>query len=234
MEMLPNRTEAGHALAQRLAEYKGQDVVVYGLTRGGVVTAKAVADALGAPLDVLVSCKVGFPDRPEHALGAITDDGYSVFDNEACRSIPFDWLNKEADRCAQEAWRRRGIYRAGRTPIDVAGKTAIVVDDGIATGYTMEAALQSLRHRHPAQIVVAVPVAPLPVVVQLRRVVDDVVVTLTPEPFVAVAHWYSNFAPVDDRDVLEALCETANTKGSCLETDDTRGRSQPPIRSIFQ
>lgn len=207
MEMLLNRTEAGHALAERLAEYKGQDAVVYGLTRGGVVTAKAVADALGVPLDVLVSCKVGFPNHPERALGAITDDGYSVFDNEACRSIPFDWLNIATDRCAQEALRRQSIYEAGRTPIDAAGKTAIVVDDGIATGYTMEAALQSLRHRHPARIVVAVPVAPLPVVVQLRRAADDVIVILTPEPFVAVAHWYANFPPVDDRDVLKALRE---------------------------
>lgn len=205
--MLLDRTEAGHALAQRLAEYKGQDVVVYGLTRGGVVTAKAVADALGAPLDVLVSCKVGYPDHPERALGAISDDGYSVFDNKACESISFDWINRETERCAQEARRRRNVYEGQRAPIDVQGKTAIVVDDGIATGYTMEAALQSLRHRHPARIVVAVPVAPLPVVMQLRSAVDVVVAILTPEPFLAVAHWYANFAPVDDRDVLKLLQE---------------------------
>ncbi|MGV3618508.1 MAG: phosphoribosyltransferase [Fimbriimonas sp.] len=203
MEMLLNRTEAGRALAKRLADYKGEEVVVYGLTRGGVVTAKAVAESLGAPLDILVTCKVGFPDHPARTLGAITDDGYTVFDNDACRSLPFDWLSKETERCGQEARRRREIYQDKKAPIDVRGKTGILVDDGVATGYTIEAALQSLRHRHPARIVVAVPVAPLPVVTRLRRVVDDVVVLLTPEPFVAIPHWYVNFAPVDDRDVIK-------------------------------
>lgn len=208
-----NRTDAGEELARCLSHYRGRDVVVFGLPRGGVITAKTIADALDAPMDVIIARKIGHPENPEYAVGAVTDDGETVFDHAACARLSFEWLEKEAERQILEGARRRASYLGSRARPLVEGKTAIVVDDGVATGYTMEAAIQSVRHMKPSHIVIATPVAPKDFIDRFQKVVDEVVVVQTPRPYLSVGQWYVDFRPVDDREVIEALEERGGSEG---------------------
>ena len=206
-----DRREAGRRLADKLTAYAHRpEVVVLALPRGGVPVAFEVARALGAPLDVFVVRKLGVPGQEELAIGAVATGGVRVLNAElvAALDIPARVLEAVTEREQQELARRESLYRGDRPAPELRGKTAILVDDGLATGASMFAAVQALRQRQPAHIVVAVPVAPPETCEALRTVVDDVLCAMTPEPFHAVGRWYENFDQTTD-DEVHALLEEA-------------------------
>lgn len=209
-----NRAEAGRVLAEHLRKYAGRDdVVVLGLPRGGVPVAFEVATALEAPFDVFLVRKVGVPGYEEFALGALASGGTGVLNEELVKSlgIPREVVAAEVAKETRELQRRERAYRGDRPPPDVAGRTVIVVDDGLATGSTMLAAVQALRERGPARIVVAVPVADPAVCASLRAVADEVVCARTPRPFYAVGAWYDDFGQTSDDEVRELLAQARDT-----------------------
>jgi putative phosphoribosyl transferase len=204
-----DRCEAGRRLAAQLADLADQDPIVVGLPRGGVPVAAEVARRLGAPLDVIVVRKLGVPFQPELGMGAVGEDGVLVLDRAMVdmAGVPPDELARIATRERNEVTRRARDLRGGRPPIPLAGRTVIIVDDGIATGGTARAALQ-VAHAHGARrVVLAVPVAAPDTVQALRREADRVVCLETPEPFDAVGRWYDDFRPVTEREVLDLLTE---------------------------
>lgn len=203
-----DRLEAGRVLTRRLGRYANRpDVVVLGLPRGGVPVAFAVAHALAAPLDVFVVRKLGAPGQEELAMGAIASGGVRVLNEDvvAALDIPEDTIQATTVRQLEELRRREDLYRAGRPLVDVTGKTVILIDDGLATGSTMRAAVRALRQKGPARVVVAVPVAAEATCEQLRLEADEVVCVMTPEPFYAVGLWYQDFAQTTDQQVRELL-----------------------------
>jgi erythromycin esterase-like protein/predicted phosphoribosyltransferase len=203
-----NRAEGGRRLAERMREYAGrEDVVVLGLPRGGVVVAFEVAAVLGAPLDVFLVRKLGVPGHEELALGAIATGGTRVLNKQLIESldIPPEWIEAIDATERRELERRDLLYRAGRAPPDLAGKTVILVDDGLATGSTMLAAVHAVRQDDPARVVVAVPVADPEVCEQLRAVADEVECLSTPRPLRAVGVWYEDFAQTSDEEVRDLL-----------------------------
>lgn len=203
-----NRAEAGRRLAAALTQYRSQpEVVVLGLTRGGVPVAAEVASALGAPLDVVVVRKIGVPFQPELAMGAIAGDDTQFLDYGLIHSIglPNDEVNRVIARERAELERRERLYRAGRPPLSLKGRIAILVDDGLATGSTMLAAVQFARKRQAKKIVLAIPVASVESVEKLRNKVDQCVCLETPDPFYSVGDWYGNFLPTEDAEVLKLL-----------------------------
>ena len=203
-----DRTEAGRLLAERLRKYADRDdVVVFGLPRGGVPVAFEIASALGAPLDVFVVRKLGVPGHAEYALGAIATGGTRVLNKELIESlnIPSDWIEAIDAKERRELERRERAYRPDRPPPDVAGKTVIVVDDGLATGSTMLAAVQAIRQDDPARVVVAVPVADPDVCADLGAAADEVVCLSTAQPLVAVGLWYDEFSQTTDGQVRDLL-----------------------------
>lgn len=206
--LFKDRAEAGRALAKTLSNYRNEDCVVYGLPRGGVVPAVEVAQSLGAPLDLLITRKLSHPDNKEYAIGAVSDEGDVVLSPEAARVYP-ELLEFERTQKLREAQDRRVKYLGGRPKVNVEGRTAIVVDDGIATGYTMKAALIALKKRKPARIVVAAPVGPMDVVDEMSGYADEVIVPNTPEDFYAIGAYYLDFAPVEDEAVIAAMKEAA-------------------------
>ena len=188
-----DRTDAGRRLAAKLAAYaKRRDVIVLALPRGGVPVGYEVARALDAPLDVFVVRKLGVPGYEELAMGAVATGGVRVLNDELVQrlGIPDDLIEAVAAREQRELARRERLYRGGRPPPDVRGRTVILVDDGLATGATMHAAIAALRQLQPARIVVAVPTASPDTCEQLQAEVDDVICAITPEPFQAVGRWY--------------------------------------------
>jgi predicted phosphoribosyltransferase len=204
-----DRAEAGRELGERLAaEYaRRPDVLVLALPRGGVAIGREVADILDAPLDVLVVRKLGFPGQDELAMGAIASGGARVL-NEALleqTGLPRDRVDAVVDRELEELRRREQLYRGNRPAPDVSGKSVIVVDDGLATGSTMLAAVQALRSEDPARIVVAVPTAPPQTCTALENVADEVVCLRQPYPFYAVGLSYEDFSEVGDEDVRRLL-----------------------------
>jgi len=203
-----DRAHAGRELAIRLAGFAGRrDVVVLALPRGGVPVAYEVAEALHAPLDVFVVRKVGAPGQEELALGAVASGGVLALNEGLVRAFGLEDREVESlvAREREELSRRESLYRHGRPPLDVRGKVAILVDDGLATGSSMEAAVQALRALAPASIVVAVPVAPPSARAQFARRADDFVCAATPEPFHAVGEWYEEFEQVNDEEVQDLL-----------------------------
>ena len=204
-----NRREAGKRLAEALRTYRGGKTVVYALPRGGVPVGFEVAKELGAPLDLIISRKIGHPHYPEYAVCAVTEDGDLVCDEAERASLEPAWLEGAVEHGRAEAKRRREVYLAGRKHISARGRKAIVVDDGIATGLTMRAALQSLRKEHPKQLVAAVPVAPHDVVETLRSEADAVVVLEGAEHYLgAVGAYYDDFSQVTDGEVAKLLGRT--------------------------
>jgi putative phosphoribosyl transferase len=201
-----DRAEAGDRLAKALVEHAGTDCVVLAIPRGGVVVGEAVARALGAPLDVVVPRKIGAPGNPELGLGAVAP-GVRVLDAhllDVLRVTP-DYLDREIAAQEREIERRQHAYRKGRPPVQVEGKVAIVVDDGIATGGTAAAALRWARAQGASRVILAVPVAPTQ---SMRRLADDadrIVVLATPEPFLAVGEWYRRFDQTSDDEVVATL-----------------------------
>jgi predicted phosphoribosyltransferase len=206
-----DRREAGRLLAARLSAYANRpDVVVLALPRGGVPVAAEVARALGAPLDVFVVRKLGVPGHEEFAFGAIATGGVRVLNEDVVRAlqIPDRVIDAVAAREQEELARRERVYRGDRPPLDVRGRTVILVDDGLATGATMHAAIRALRQQQPARIVVAVPTASPEACDELKRVVDDVVCATTPDPFYAVGLWYEDFSQTTDEEVRELLARS--------------------------
>ena len=206
--MFRDRSEAGHVLAQELSAYDGrEDVIVLALPRGGVPVAFEVARAIHAPLDVFVVRKLGVPGHEELAMGAIASGGILVTEPNVIEdlAIPPDVVADVAAREEQERLRREREYRGDRPEVDVLGRTVILVDDGLATGSTMRAAVAALRKLRPASIMVAVPVAAPSACAELAPEVDDIVCTRTPEPFYSVGRWYGEFSQTTDEEVRELL-----------------------------
>jgi len=212
-----DRAEAGRSLAWRLEKYANRhDVVVLAVPRGGVPVAFEVAVVLRAPLDVFLVRKLGVPGHEEVAFGAIASGGVRVLDRQILRTLAIAWSEVEAltARAEQELKRREAAYRGRELPLSVAGKIAILVDDGIATGASLLAAIRALRQLRPAEIVVAVPVAPAPVAERLAHEVDEMVCVVTPEPFRAVGEFYDDFSQVEDEEVIELLARNRQTESA--------------------
>jgi predicted phosphoribosyltransferase len=206
-----DRRAAGRRLAAALGRYAGRpDVVVLALPRGGVPVAHEVARALGAPLDVFVVRKLGVPGHEELAMGALATPGVRVLNEPVVRGlgIPPHVIDAVARQEEAELARRERLYRGDRPPLDVRGRTVILVDDGLATGATMHAAVRALRQRQPARIVVAVPTAAAEACEALETEADEVVCAVTPEPFYSVGLWYDDFEQTTDDEVRALLAES--------------------------
>ena len=216
-----DRTDAGRQLAARLTAFADRsDLIVLGLPRGGVPVAHEVAMRLKAPLDVCLVRKLGVPGDPEFAMGAIASGGIEILSTDVIRDlgIPPALVQQVAVRERLELERRDVLYRAGRRPPVVRDRTVILVDDGLATGSTMQAAVLALKQQAPARIVVAAPVGSRQACEQLRRVVDAVECVATPDPFGAVGLWYEEFSQTTDEEVTRLLAATSV---------DPQGRSRP-------
>ena len=203
-----DRADAGRKLAPLLRRFKGRsDVLVLALPRGGVPVGYEVAHALGVPLDICVVRKLGVPGHEELAMGAIGPGGVRVLNTDviAALRIPDDVLNQVAHEEQRELQRRASLYRGDRPWPDLKGKTVILVDDGLATGSTMRAAVAAVRAHQPAQIVVAVPTASPFTVAEFRQIADECLSVLMPEPFQAVGLWYQDFNQTSDEDVRRLL-----------------------------
>ena len=203
--LFEDRKDAGRKLAQALISYRNRDVVVYALPRGGVVIGAEVARVLDAPLDLVIARKIGHPSLPECAIAAVTEDGHIVTSPEEELRLDRRWFEQEVRIQQKEANRRRQVYVQGREPLPVIGRIAIIVDDGVATALTMFAAIQQLRQRYPARIVVAVPVAHPAAVRKLKLLADEVIALHTPESFMAVGRYYVQFDQVSDAEVIDLM-----------------------------
>ena len=205
-----NRRHAGAELGRKLARYNGRDdVVVLGLPRGGVPVAFEVAQALGAELDIFVVRKLGVPGQRELAMGAIASGGIRVLNHDVVSwlGIARDVIDEIAGEEQAELERRERLYRGDRPPVDIRDRIVVLVDDGLATGSTMRAAVQAVRKYEPSRIVVAVPVAPRSTCTEFESLADEVVCAQTPEPFSAVGQWYREFSQTIDDEVRELLQE---------------------------
>lgn len=219
-EQLPfrDRTEAGAVLAEHLKRYRGAHPVVLGIARGGLVVAAEVARRLGAPLDVIVARKLGAPGAPEFAIGAVTAAGSPYLDVEAIRQLGVPPAFVEAETTAQQAQARRqeGLFRAHRGRVLTRHRTAIVVDDGLATGATARAAVRALRAERPAWIVVAAPVGSAAACAALEGEADAVVCPLAPIGFRAVGQYYADFGQTPDAEVQQILAEAGGMGAPAL------------------
>jgi putative phosphoribosyl transferase len=203
-----NRADAGRQLAARLCEYAHRpDLLVLGLPRGGVVVAAEVAEVLGARLDVFIVRKIGVPGHAELAMGAIASGGVVIRNDQVLDALGIadETFESVVARGREELARREAAYRADRPPLEIAGHCLIVIDDGMATGSTMQAAVQGVRAGHPERTVVAVPVAARQTCRELRAEVDELVCLATPEPFFGVGQWYDDFHQVTDEEVRRLL-----------------------------
>lgn len=240
MRLFQDRRDAGRQLAQRLDRFIGvPDVLVLGLPRGGVPVAYEVAARIGAPLDVLIVRKLGVPGHAELAMGAIASGGVQVVDQRVINmlNIPRESFEAVAQRERGELERREHMFRAGRPPLDIAGRTVILVDDGLATGASMAAAIDAIRTRGPARLVAAVPVAPPETCEALATRADEMICLYTPEELYAVGLWYADFTQTSDAEVRQLL-EVSHAASSERATqpgptdpravgDDHRTRRQP-------
>jgi len=204
--MFSDRVEAGKRLAEALDHLDGEEVVVLGVPRGGVVVAAEVAAQHGWPLDIVVPRKVGAPFNPELGLGAIAP-GVRVLDERMLRTLGVseEYLEDEIRKQEEEIRRRTEAYRRGKAPVELAGKTVVIVDDGIATGGTAIAAVRWAKAQGAKRVVPAVPVAPREAVAKLSKEADEVVALAVPEPFFAVGQWYGDFPQTSDEQVVELL-----------------------------
>jgi putative phosphoribosyl transferase len=201
-----DRTDAGKRLAEALERFRGQDGIVYALPRGGVAVGAEVATALRMPLDLIIPRKIGHPFNAEYAICAIAEDGSRVCNEEEVSRVDPTWLEEEIASELKEAKRRRQRYLGGREPLAAQGKIAIVVDDGVATGLTMLAAVRDARKRLPARLVVAVPVTPSDTAQRLRAEADELVALDIPSVFLgAIGAYYDSFVQVTDEEVAALL-----------------------------
>lgn len=229
--MFTDRTEAGKRLAERLGRFADQETVVLGLPRGGIPVAYEVATALHAPLDVIVVRKLGVPFQPELAMGAIGEDGARVLNDEVLQlaRVTASELAAVEERERAELERRARRFRGARPRIDLTGRTALIVDDGIATGSTARAACQVARAHGAARIVLAAPVAPPDAGRRFAGDVDELIVCETPELFYGVGQFYTDFSQTSDDEVVDLLAAAARTEPTALQT--TAVDDDPPLRS---
>ena len=225
-----DRFDAGRNLAMRLSEYANrQDVVILALPRGGLPVAFEVAGALKAPLDVFLVRKLGLPGYEELAMGALASGDVRVINEDVVRQfkIPQHVMDAVAAEQQRELERREQMYRAGREPLNVAGKTVILIDDGLATGSTMRAAVQALRLSNAQKIVVAVPVSAADTCENLRSEADQIVCAEAPEDFTAVGRWYVDFTQTTDEEVCELLNRAAHER----RVERLREQGKVPVAS---
>ncbi len=209
-----DRVDAGRKLASALSQFRGRDVVVLGIPRGGVVVANEVANALGAPLDVVVTRKIEAPGEPEYALGAVTQDGEVIMDRQAAESLgaSASYLDDQVRKKREEVRERLERLRGDAPYPELEGKVVIIVDDGIATGSSVGAAVISVKKRKPKEIVVAVPVAPADAKETLAEEGARVLCLETPGPFLAIGEFYGDFDQVEDLEVKRILDESASQR----------------------
>lgn len=214
MRRFADRREAGAALARALAEYRGRNPLVLAIPRGAVPMGAVVAEQLEGELDVVLVRKLGAPWNPEFAVGAVSEDGATLVDEDAATAAGADRAYLEEERATQLARlrTRRMTYTPLRPPVDPAGRVVIVLDDGVATGSTMVAALRAVRARGPAELVAATAVAPPSALAKLRAEADRVVVLLTHEPFYGVGRFFDDFTQVEDDEVARVLARAARPR----------------------
>lgn len=201
-----DRQDAGQQLAKALSKFKGdKTALILALPRGGVVVAAEIARELKLPLDLVVPRKIGAPNNPEYAIGAITETGEGIMNPDEVALVDPKWLKSERAKEMKEARRRLTVYRGKRPPLDLGGKTAILVDDGVATGFTMRAAIASVGARKPKMIVVAIPHGAGDSIKLLKKEADEVVVLETPIFYGAVGAFYTSFPQVEDNEVITIM-----------------------------
>jgi putative phosphoribosyl transferase len=203
-----DRREAGQLLAEEMGFLKGkEDVIVLGIPRGGVVVAYEVAQAIDVPLDIYITRKIGAPHNPELAIGAVASDGGIVLDQDLVRQlgVPEDYIENETERQRQEIERRAKEYRGDRPSLELAGKTVVVVDDGVATGATTLATLRALKRQEPKELILAIPVGPPDTVKRLGKEADRVICLSSPRLFWAVGAFYVTFDQTSDEEVKQLL-----------------------------
>lgn len=222
-----DRQDAGRQLGALLQRYRDENPVVLALPRGGVAVGYEVARVLGAPLDVLVARKIGAPGQPELGIGAVAPGGVRVVDERAVHWLGVSEAELESIAAAEtaEMERREARYRDGRPPVDLSGRTAILVDDGLATGVTARAAIAAVRRRGPRRLVLAVPVCAWETTGRIRPLVDELVCAHTPDDFRAVGLWYADFGQLADEDVTRLL-ERADSERRTQNA--AAGPPQPP------
>lgn len=206
--LLHDRVDAGRSLVEPLQKYAHRsEVIILALPRGGVPVAYEVATALQVRMDLMLVRKLGMPGHEEYAMGAIASGGILIRNEDALRAYPVDRaaFDRVVARETQELQRREQLYRGSRAPLQLADQVVILVDDGLATGASMKAAIQAVRRHSPARIVVAVPVAALDTVEQLQFEVDEVVCPLTPQWLMSIGYWYKNFSQTSDEQVIDLL-----------------------------
>jgi putative phosphoribosyl transferase len=207
--MFENRRAAGFRLAEHLKDYRGDDVVILAVPRGGALVADAIREKLECPWDLIIPRKLGAPFNREIAIGAVTQDGTLLLDEEMVRylNVSREYIEKEKKAQIEEIDRRMRLYMGNRVPVSIEGKRVILVDDGIATGFTIKAAIKSILKAGASEIVIAVPVAPNDVVEDLLEVVDRVVCLESPYPFYAVGMFYEDFHDTSDSEVIDLFKE---------------------------
>ncbi len=208
MILFENRSQAGKLLAEKLKKYKNdRNVIVLGLPRGGVVLAFEVASTLSIPLDITCPRKIGAPSNPEFAIGAVTESGEAALDERTIVALGIspDYLHKQIEKETKESKRRLELYRQGRQKIPLQGKVVILVDDGLATGATMKAAIQSVRAEDVEKVVVAVPVSPTETFAEIEERAEEVICLATPSDFYAVGQFYEDFSATEDEEVIRLL-----------------------------
>ena len=207
MAYFVDRVDAGKRLAYLLKDFAGGNGIVLAIPRGGVVVGYEIAKELGLPLDVVIPRKIGAPDNPELAIGAMTEDGVAILDEQLVSylSVPREYIQAESERQKSEIERRLRLYRQNLTPPNLKDLDVILVDDGIATGSTMKAALASVKRKGAKSVIVAVPVGPPSTIKELLKQADRVVCPRTPEYFAAIGQFYNNFDQTTDEEVSELL-----------------------------
>ena len=204
--MFADREEAGRRLAETLSEYRGKDALVLALPRGGVVLGAVIARVLSLPLDIIAVRKIGHPSAPEFALGAVDEEGTRILNEEEAMMVDPSWLASETAQEMKEAKRRSRVYRSGKAHANMSGKTAIIVDDGVATGLTMRLAVKVAKAQKPKRVIVATPVSSSEAAAEILEEADELVVLEPPEEFLgAVGAHYIRFEQVEDAEVIRLL-----------------------------
>ena len=227
--MYENRSDAGRKLAARLQKFRDRAPLIVALPRGGVPVAYEVARSLGAPLDVLVARKIGAPGQEEYGIGAIAQGGAVYLNNDLVRALGVsqEYLDAVTRRETAEMARRIRTYRGNRPPLDVSGRTVIVVDDGLATGATAHAAARALRPQGPKEIILAVPVCAPETMIELRAEYDEVICASAPARFQAVGLWYEDFEQTTDEEVVSLLARSDRERAAVLASPPEPRAARP-------